>query len=280
MGQARDTRLEQLLLLGESEAVVAVAHAPGLDATLARRAWWALPDAANARVMLQNRRVAEGEIGRELAAFLLEFLPFEEAPVDLLESVRRVLQPGLIDDDAVARLWQRAQSKRAMLVGFLHARPDALPCDAVAHPALRRYAELLDLPQNRRDPQIATLRRVFAPPGQAFLETCELALARVPDQDVTVSLFEAIANYFGAARFSDTGYRDVGELEAAVVAHPLSVPGELAHWTRSVLFLSAVSVELLNPVFARTDAIGSGMRRKIAPLTDRIVHHLRALRSA
>lgn len=45
MGQIRDTSLEQLLLLGESEAIVAVAHAPGLTERIAIRAWWALPDA-------------------------------------------------------------------------------------------------------------------------------------------------------------------------------------------------------------------------------------------
>ena len=80
MGQTRDTNLQQLLLLGESEAIVAVAHASGLTEDLARRAWWAMPDAANARVMLNNRRVADSEIGSELAQFLLEFLRSRKMP--------------------------------------------------------------------------------------------------------------------------------------------------------------------------------------------------------
>jgi hypothetical protein len=51
-------------------------------------------------------------------------------------------------------------------------------------------------------------------------------------------------------------------------------------YARSIWFLSAISVDLLNPIFARTDAIGSGMRKKIKPVTDRVFHHLRALTGA
>ena len=40
MGQTRDESLEQLLLLGEPEAVAAVTGARGLSDELARRAWW------------------------------------------------------------------------------------------------------------------------------------------------------------------------------------------------------------------------------------------------
>ena len=50
MGQMRDESLEQLLLLGEPEAVVAVVCAPGLTDELARRAWWAMGNALANRV--------------------------------------------------------------------------------------------------------------------------------------------------------------------------------------------------------------------------------------
>ncbi|MHB8536218.1 MAG: sulfur reduction protein DsrS, partial [Sulfuricaulis sp.] len=43
MGQTRDAQLDKLLLLGEPEAVIAVAGAAGLSDELARRAWWAMP---------------------------------------------------------------------------------------------------------------------------------------------------------------------------------------------------------------------------------------------
>jgi hypothetical protein len=54
MGQMRDESLEQLLMLGEPEAVVAAVGSPGLTEELARRAWWAMEDAENARRMLEN----------------------------------------------------------------------------------------------------------------------------------------------------------------------------------------------------------------------------------
>jgi hypothetical protein len=280
MGQTRDTSLEQLLLLGDSEAIVAVAHAPGLTEALAKRAWWAMPDADNARVMLNNGRVAKSAIGRELAAFLLEFLPFEEEAGNMLESVRLVLQPGLIGEDEKHKLWHRAQSKPNMLVGFLHALPDALPGAAPAHPGFDACLQSFEASTGEEDPVLATLLRVFSPRGQLFVQTCELALARVSDQDVAVSLFEAIAEYFRRTRFTDGGYRDVGQLEAAVAGFEWNRQPGLEGYVRSILFLSSISVELLNPIFARTDAIGSGMRRKIRPLTERIFHHLSVLRSA
>jgi hypothetical protein len=77
MGQASDARLDDLLMLGETEAVVAVSGASGLTDELARRAWWAMPDSGNARRMLARQCVIEGEMGRVLTEFLIEFLPFE-----------------------------------------------------------------------------------------------------------------------------------------------------------------------------------------------------------
>ncbi|MCK7497635.1 MAG: hypothetical protein MZW92_47775 [Comamonadaceae bacterium] len=58
MGQAGPKNLEALLLLGEPEAVVAVAHAQTLTDELARRVWWALPTMEIARRMLAREDVA------------------------------------------------------------------------------------------------------------------------------------------------------------------------------------------------------------------------------
>ena len=78
MGQARDEVLESLLMLGEPEAVVAVVNASGITDELARRAWWASQTSDNARCMLQQAAVVNGQMGSVLADFLIEFLPFEE----------------------------------------------------------------------------------------------------------------------------------------------------------------------------------------------------------
>ena len=97
MGQMRDGNLEQLLLLGEPEAVVAVACAPGLSDELARRAWWAMEDAGNARRMLARPAIVGGDMGPVLARYLVEHLPFESEPEQQMDTVALVLQPGLID---------------------------------------------------------------------------------------------------------------------------------------------------------------------------------------
>ena len=113
MGQARDESLAQLLLLGEPEAVVAAVHAAGLTDELAARAWWAMPTSENARRMLEKQAVVEGETGKILAEFLLEFLPFEEEQRDMIESVRLVLQPGLISQQEKEKLWSKTKTKKS-----------------------------------------------------------------------------------------------------------------------------------------------------------------------
>ena len=128
MGQDREnSSLHSLLQLGEPEAVVAVVHAPGLTAELARLAWWAMPEAENARRMLASSQVVNSDIGRELAEFLIEYLPFETEPAAILNSVRLILQPGLVSEEIHQDLWQRAARKGTIYVSFLQAMPDALP---------------------------------------------------------------------------------------------------------------------------------------------------------
>ncbi|MCF7994094.1 MAG: sulfur reduction protein DsrS, partial [Chromatiaceae bacterium] len=127
MGQMRDQSLEQLLMLGESEAVVAAVGSPGLTPELARRAWWAMEDAENARRMLRNPTIVASEMGPVLADYLVEYLPFETDHETMMESVRLVLQPGLLSDEKILELWKKSTRKQAYLVGFLRARPDDLP---------------------------------------------------------------------------------------------------------------------------------------------------------
>ncbi len=269
MGQTRDVNLAQMLLLGESEAVVAVAHAPGLDEPLGRRAWWAMPDADNARQMLKRQVIVDSPLGRELAGFLLEFLPFEEDASKMMESVKLLLQPGLIEQQTMQQLWQRAQMKRSMLVGFLHGRPDELPLELPHHPLLAEVQ--VD------DDMGLLLRRAFSPAGQAFLKTAEQALARVSDQEVSISLFEAIASYFSMVKFSEQRFRDIEALQHSAGLVELQQPSALQDAARAALLMSALTEELLNPIFAKTDAVGSGLRRKIKPVTDVVLAQLKIL---
>ncbi len=288
MGQARDESLAQLLMLGEEEAVVAAVHAAGLTDELAGRAWWAMPTAENARRMLEKEAVVSGKTGPVLAEFLLEFLPFEEEQRAIIESVRLVLQPGLVDAAAKEKLWRGARSKRSYYVGFLHTVPDDLPEPAehhARHNEIRTQLEPLASAGNRYADMVL---RIYSDKGQRFARTAVEALKKPADQEVVESLLNAIAAYFRSVRPEHFSADDIdaiaGEADQlcctekdalAVLEH---LP-ELKPVIRAMLILSCLSVKLVNPIFARTDAIGTMMRKKIQPITEPIFEQLAILQA-
>jgi hypothetical protein len=291
MGQARDESLQQLLLLGEPEAVVAAVHAKGLTDDLAEKAWWAMPTAENARRMLEKEAVVKGKTGPVLAEFLIEFLPFEEDPHIMIESVRLVLQPGLISAEERYKLWSRARTKRNLYVGFLHALSDDLPEKAEPHPLFEDVFPKLKTLDGLNNPYASVLCRVLSGCGQRFLQTSEIALNKPGNQKVVESLLDAIAAYFSDIRPDKFTADEIevicNEAEQCclhvdknkndkLVAVLEAVP-ELKAEIQAMLVLSCLSVELLNPIFARTDAIGTMMRKKIKPITDQIFVQLNTL---
>lgn len=291
MGQARDESLARLLMLGEPEAVVAVVHAVGLTDELARRAWWAMPTADNARRMLQRSTVAEGNMGPVLAAFLLDYLPFETDSGSIMESVRLMLQPGLVSEAARQGLCAKARRKNTYYVGFLFATPDALPMDVPAHPQAGAAAQALAELAEQGNACAAQLQRVLGGAGQAFLATAEEVLRKPNDQDVALAILEAIAAYFAPvaahapARGPDMevivqeaqalASGENGDVELAAVR--AAVPA-LTEALGAMLALAAVGEPLLAPIFARTDAIGTVMRRRLEPVTDPLLSQFAWLR--
>lgn len=277
MGQARDTSLEGLLKLGEPEAVVAVVHAAGLSDELARRAWWAMPNADNARRMLEKTAIASGEMGKVLADFLVEFLPFEENPNDIIQSVRLVLQPGLVDEAVRIDLWKRGQRKNVFRVGFLLATPDELPEESAAHPLYATNKATID--QIATDNPVAShLNRLLSHQGQAFIKTVQEVLKKPSNQEVVVSLLHAIQNYFYAVRADDVLRRDMDDvlkcaqqlIQADATANVKqlteSVP-ELQAQIEAMLAMSLLGESLVDPIFKSTNTLGSMMRKKLEPIS-------------
>src|SRR3989344_5382419 len=123
MGQARETQLDKLLLLGEPEAVPAVAGASGLSDDLARRTWWAMPTADIARRMLEKQAVVQGKMGKELAEHLAEHLPFESDPMLVFPTIRLIPQPGLTDAEPRDRISRLGTHRNASPMGFLEDEP-------------------------------------------------------------------------------------------------------------------------------------------------------------
>ena len=288
MGQQRSNNLESLLKLGEPEAVVAVVGAEGITDEIARRAWWAMPNADNARRMLARQEVARGKMGKLLAEFLLEFLPFEEEPRNMIESVRLVLQPGLVDATTRESLWSKGQRKNAYLVGFLHASPDTLPQMSVAHPDFPNYQAALVRLSEQGNPIAQMLLRILNEQGQSFLNTIEAVLNKPANQDVIVALFEAIEAYFQAIRPHNERRRDIDQIlteakqfctisgscrhQEAIEAIKAQLP-DILPLLESLFVLACVGEQLIAPIFATTDAVGSVMRRKIEPVTKPLTQH-------
>jgi hypothetical protein len=283
MGQARDDSLGRLLLLGEPEAVVAVVHAPGLTGELARRAWWAGETAENARRMLERQCVVQGPLGHALASYLIEYLPFEQDHQAMIDSVRLALQPGLIEQDIRLELWNRGQRKKAYWVGFLQAVPDELPLSLPHHPLYQQIREPLEALAARTNPYAAQLLRTLSGAGQAYLHTAATLLRKPANQDVVVELLEALGAYFAPVvqdhlrpREVDSLIREVtryceGDKRSGQIEQFLQAVPALGQQFEAMLRLAMVSEQLVVPIFGRSDAIGSVMRRHIQPVTDFIM---------
>lgn len=274
MGQMRDESLEQLLLLGEPEAVVAAVCAPGLSDELARRAWWAMEDSENARRMLTKQAVVEGEMGPKLAAYLVEHLAFETEPEQMMVTVSLVLQPGLISEELRLDLWKRAQRKNAYYVGFLSAQPDQIPEPRPAHRLWHAHGADLQRRAAAGAALAGVLARALGEAGQAYLDTLLRVLKKPSNQDVVNTALDVVADYFAAARPEGRVDQTLDELlaeaehwlardEAAQLSEALpALRGPL----RAARVLSGLSYGVVRPVFGDSTAIGSLMRRKLEPV--------------
>ena len=265
MGQGRSDRsLEQLLLLGDREAVVAVAHAPDLTEELARRVWWIAPDSDFARSMLDCPAVSAGALGAEMVGHLLEHLPFEEEPGRQVESLARILAHPSLDDDTRTELWRRAHRQSAYAVGFLASGIEP-PVGRPAHPG---HDRLCAAQGDDESPLAQRMRWAWDVPGQNFLAALMRALRRLPDQETAVALCNALGQAFSLPG-SSTNFREIARLEedarAVAVAHDWEGQDEWAEPRLCVLRLARVGEHLLDPVLGVTDAVGSVMRRRLEP---------------
>ena len=277
MGQNRIENMDELLLLGEPSAVIAVVYAEGLTDDLARRAWWAMEDAENARQMLKVQAVVEGEMASRLAAYLVDFLPFETESEKIMETVRLVLQPGLVSDQVKQDLWKKARRKSAMYVGFLSALPNDLPGDAYPHQQISALDDGLAALAEQGNELAALLHRVLSAQGQLWLDTLGKVLEKPGNQDVVNWTLDVIAGYFKAAaaetRLDYTIEQLLDEAAAWVDSgsdeRVLSILAEfpgLKPQLRALRVLSGAGYNMVRPVFCKSTAIGSLMRRQLQPI--------------
>ena len=224
-------------------------------------------------------------MGKDLANFLVEFLPFEEDPKNMLESVRLVLQEGLIDEATRNSLWARGQRKNAFYVGFLKMLPDDLPEQSSAHPEYENLKTKLAEHDAAGQPVARQLLRVLSPAGQMYVKTAANVLKKPTNQDVVVALLEAIENYFAAvcpaapvssemSELVEQAHQSCADKTVPAINEVLEAAPGSAELLQAMLALSWVGVHLVNPIFARTDAIGTVMRRKLEPVSNPILELL------
>jgi hypothetical protein len=288
MGQARDQGLNELLMLGEPEAVVAVANAPGLTDDLARRAWWADPISDNARRMLGSPTVVAGDMGKVLAQHLVEHLAFETEPQVMMDTIRLILQPGLIEEDEKQKIWTSGARKNAYRVGFLQAIPDRLPEPKPARADSETLADALAVLAENGNALAATLIKSLRSEGQTFLAAAEAILRKPANQDVVVALLNSVGNYFAPARPNPTHAEDIEQLvsetrilcdgdQCETYTEIRSVVPDASAEAEALLLLSRVNEYLVTPIFAKTTAEGTLMRKKIEPVTTPIFERIAAL---
>jgi len=241
-----------------------------------------MEDADNARRMLGNPAVREGQMGRVLAEYLIDYLPFESEPERAAESVRLCLQPGLLDMERRLDLWKRSGRKPAHQLGFLMALPDDLPDPEPARRDAEDLGVLLGPIEVSGDPCAAVLRRVLSGPGQTFLKALGAFLAKPPTQAPVVAAFDLTRDYFALLR--PEGDPDLtldalwAEPQTPLAGPCLALVPDLVGEVAAMRRLSGLGYGVLRGPLLDSTAAGSLMRRKLAPVLDRIQGQIDVLR--
>jgi hypothetical protein len=280
MGQARDKGLDRLLLLGEPEAITSVAYSNGLTDELARRAWWAMPLADNARRMLERECVVQGQMGKVLADYLIEHLPFENEAHIIIDTIRILLQPGLTDAQTRLSLWRKGEIDNAYHVGFLARLPDDLPEQLPPREDFDTVQPRLAALSGQGNILAQQLQRILSGPGQSFFNAYDEVLRYPANQDVVLVLLEALSSYFQELRLQhpcsgetveaiveNVGLFIAGQAPTSAIGQFLQTIPELDNDVRAMLALSCLDVNIATPIMSQTTASGTLMRKKLEPVS-------------
>jgi len=259
--------LAQLLLIAEEEAVVAVVHSPALTDELARCAWWCMPTIENARLMLMRDVVHQGSMGRTLAEFLVEHLAFlHEDDVGILDTVAVMLYSGILTDAERLSIWKRGNSRNSYYVAFLELQPDKLPNPRAAR------SDHATVPAMANNPYSAMLAKSLSDQGQTYLATTATILDRPEVQEVVNHTLNALANWCAPLRQADAATREAAR--SALLAAAPQFESDIA----ALDGLAVADADSVRPIFLKTTAIGSLMRRKIQPVVTPLLDSIAVLR--
>lgn len=267
-GQMAGVNLGKLLLTGEPEAVVAVVHSPGLTDELAQHAWWTLPTIENARLMLSREAVAQGPMGRVLADFLVEHLPFlQDDHLGIIDTVAVLIYSRAVTPAGLDTMWKFGRRSNTHFVAFLEMAAGQLPLPLAAHVQHADISATLADEIATGHPAAVALERALSSQGQTFLDAAADVLERPETQEVVSRTLNAIGRYLS------------GDLDWNQAEQPLSDACQaFAPKLEAVARLARCDDTLVQPIFARSTAIGSLMRRKIEPVTALLLRDIATLR--
>ena len=277
-----NNNLKQMLLLGEPEAIVAVSHAPNLTLEVAESAWWANSSTEVAMGLLQYPDVYQSELGKTLATHIMEFLPFEELPVNIVYMVRVCLQGDLLNEEERKGLWQRAKRRHPFYVGFAFAEASQIPIESNESAAYAELSSLLAEAVASENTFAKLLCDQLSAEGQTYLQLIKLALKKPVDPDVVVALFHAIDQRFDCPAKPDRGVRDIDSIDLHTLQHEQDdlkqlleiLPDKHQPLIEAVLLLAMVGEHTLNPIFGGNDSVGTVMRKRLQPLTQPLLEKL------
>jgi hypothetical protein len=277
--------LDKMLLLGEPEAIVALAHSSEVTAEHARYAWWAVQSPEIARSLLRSQNVVDSALGPELAKFLLEFLPFEAKAMDVVDGVALCLQGALISDESKLALWERAKRKNPYYVGFLVACPQSIPHTETAHANYEATLSNLNQELCDENPYAQAYAHFLSADGQKWLKLLLQTLKKPTEPNVVIAIFMAIDQYprLDLGIGEHRGVRDIRRAittadtlctGSGAAAQLFGIGGKLEtqqlQQFKSVLVLAQLGENTLNDIFDGRDATGTVMRKHLEPLTAQI----------
>jgi len=118
------------------------------------------------------------------------------------------------------------------------------------------------------------LEKALSAQGQTFIATVALILDRPEVQEVVNHTLDALANWAAPLREADPARRAAARVEL------LAATPQFEADCAALDALAAVNADTVRPIFIKTTAIGSLMRRKIQPVVTPLLDNIAVLRRA
>lgn len=253
MGQVSLNNLQSLLKIGNIEAVIAVANSQNIPDDILPLVWWSATNtdecAEIALYLLKKPEVLAHPVKLEIADYLLEFLPFITQTNDLINTVNLLLQPNLIPEAIVEKLWKQGQRKTIFLVGFLERRANNLPFVGIK-------------PLKVQAQNIEHLDHLNTEQGQLFLQTCALILKKINDETVLYRTLDALGNYCKHPLIKPSNDLKQLQTQTTKIMQNLSV-FESEEKIQARLLLAGVNEALFVSQIAKHSLVGSVIRKKL-----------------